>query len=521
VPRLERAAPALVAALLAVLYLLLAPRTVDLAAHEFRADLFAREGFTIWNGQWYGGHHTPAYSVLFPPLAWLLGPMVVGALSSVASAALFEPLARRRFGRRARWGALWFGAGSATMLFTGRLPFALGVALGLGSLLALQRDRRAAAVGLACACALASPVAGLFLALAGVAHAFGGRAREGIALAGAALVPPVLLSLAFPEGGHEPFVLSAFFPVPLFALAAVVLLPPGQRTLRLGAALYGAAGIAAYLVDTPMGGNAVRLGALFGGPLLLCAVPLASRSRLRAAVIGLTFAGLLFWQWSPPVRDVVKAIEDPAARASYYQPLVDFLDRHPGPWRIEIPFTRSHWESAEIAPRFALARGWQRQLDVGRNEIFYGGVLTDLTYANWLTAHGVRWVALPSVKPDYSSYKERALVERDPRYLRLVERTTDWRIYEVMLPHPLVIPERGGDIVLLDMRSDEFTLDVRRPGSALVRVRWTPYWRADGGCVERDGDWTRVTAADSGPVRVTTTFSPERVVLRGRRCSSG
>ena len=85
-----------------VVYLIWQPRTVDLAAHTFRADLFGEEGFTIWNGQWYGGHHTPAYSVLSPPLAWLLGPPLALALAAMASAALFPPLAARLVRRRAR-----------------------------------------------------------------------------------------------------------------------------------------------------------------------------------------------------------------------------------------------------------------------------------------------------------------------------------------------------------------------------------------------------------------------------------
>lgn len=528
----ERLAPALVAILLAVVYLLFEPRTVDLAAHEFRAELFAREGFTLWNGHWYGGHHTVAYSVLFPPLAWVLGPTLVGALSSVAAAALFEPLARGRWGERARWGALWFGVGSATLLFTGRLPFGLGVALGIGALLALQRRRPLLALLLAVLCSLASPVAGLFLALCGVALALAGlrlpgeaprvddRAarREGAALAAAALVPPVLLSLAFPEGGHEPFVISAFLPLPLFALGAALLLPAREHALRIGAALYGLAGIAAWLLETPMGGNAVRLGALFGGPVLLCAIGLAGSPR-RRALLAVAFVGLAFWQWSPAVRDVVKSIEDPSAEASYYAPLLDFLREHPGEGRIEIPFTRSHWEAAEVAAEFPLARGWQRQLDVGRNQIFYDGVLNDLTYASWLAEHGVRYVALPSVKPDYSSYEERGLVERDPAYLQEVWSSQHWRVYEVLLPHPLVISDRDADIRLVEMGSDEFTLDVREPGSALVRAGWTPYWKAHGGCVEADGDWTRVSATEPGRLRVTTTFALDRVLSRGRRCS--
>ena len=99
-------------AALAVVYLILKPRSPDLAAHLFRSDLFGREGFTIWNGQWYGGHHTPAYSLLSPPLGWLLGPQLMGALSAVAATACFTELARGHFGAQAaRWGTLWFGVG--------------------------------------------------------------------------------------------------------------------------------------------------------------------------------------------------------------------------------------------------------------------------------------------------------------------------------------------------------------------------------------------------------------------------
>ena len=114
-----------------------------------------------------------------------------------------------------------------------------------------------------------------------------------------------------------------------------------------------------------MGGNAVRLGALFGGPVLLCALwgrPWTKRPwALPLLVAG--FASLALWQWSPAVRDVIKYIEDPAAKADYFEPLREFLFRLPDQRRIEIPFTRSHWEGSEVAMDQALARGWLRQLD--------------------------------------------------------------------------------------------------------------------------------------------------------------
>jgi hypothetical protein len=499
------------AALVAAVWLVLRPHTVDMAAHTFRADLFGQEGFTIWNGLWYGGHHTPAYSVLFPPLAWLVGPWVAGAISTVAAAAVFEPLAYNRWGDRARWGALWFGIGTGAMLFTGRLPFAMGVAFGLGALLAHQRGRLPLALLLGLCCGLASPVAALFLALAGVA------AMEWEVALGAFL-PPALLATAFPEGGYMPFDLTTYAPIPALAVAALIVLPKEERALRRGAVLYAVAVTVALMLDTPMGSNAVRLGALFAGPIALIAGK-RPRTGLGMAAFVMMLACLAFWQWSSAGRDFLASQNEPSAKTSYYAPLLRFLDKQrPEDGRVEIPFTRSHWEAAVVAPHFPLARGWERQLDAGRNALFYRGILSNFTYANWLAEHAVRFVALPDVKPDESSYKERGLIEHDPPYLKLVKRLPHWRIYEVTLPHPMVIPGERDEISLTRLRSDEVELDARTAGTALVRVQWSPYWRVKGGCVERAGDWTRVTADRPGQLRMTMSFSPERVVLRGRRC---
>ena len=520
------AAPILVALLFAIVYLIWQPRTVDLAAHTFRAELFGEEGFTIWNGQWYGGHHTPAYSIISPPLAWLLSPPVALACAAVACAALFPPLVRGHFGEeRARWGSIWFGAATATLLFTSRLPFAIGVALGLAALLALQRHRYGWAIVFAVLCPLGSPVAGLFLAMAGIAYAIAERRNrvkrlEGIAIAAAAFIPPVFMSWAFPEGGWAPFPTSAYVPIPLFALAVLVVLPREEAALRWGAALYGLGATAALAVETPMGGNAVRLGALFGGPVLLCAL-WGRRFPYRFVLwplIAVGFALLAFWQWSPAVRDVIKYIEDPAAKSDYFEPLRQFLFTLPDQRRIEIPFTRSHWEGAEVAMEQPLARGWLRQLDTGLHPIFYREGINRLGYASWLVDNGVRYVALPSAKPDKSSYGERALIEKGLPYLRLRWKSSDWRVYEVLLPTPLVIPQKDANMVLEQMQSDELLLDVKRPGEAIVKVRWTPYWFASNACVEPYGDWTKVIAERTGFVRLSTRFAPERLFQRGRRC---
>ncbi len=523
-----RVAPVAIAVAFAVVYLIWQPRTVDLAAHTFRANLFGEEGFTIWNGQWYGGHHTPAYSILSPALAWLLSPPLALAVAAVASAALFPPLARGALGEeRARWGSIWFGVGTATLLFTSRLPFALGVAFGLAALLALQRRRYVWAVVFAALCPLGSPVAGLFLAMAGVAFSLAARGdrtkrTEGLLIAMAAFLPPVFLAWAFPEGGWAPFPFTAYLPIPAFTVASLLLLPRDQRALRWGLALYGIGATIALALETPMGGNAVRLGALFGGPVMLCALwgrPLLRR-RWLTPFLAVGFLALAFWQWSPAVRDVIKYLEDPAAKSDYFEPVRQFLYTLPDQRRVEIPFTRSHWEGSEVALEAPLARGWLRQLDTGLHPIFYRGEINQLTYASWLVENAVRYVALPSAKPDKSSYGERALIEKGLPYLRLRWKSDDWRVFEVLLPTPIVIAQGDANIVLEQMGSDELLLDVKKPGEAIVRVRWTPYWYAQNACVEPDGQWTRVIADEVGFLRLSTRFSPERLFSRGRRCDS-
>jgi len=512
--RRPRAEPWLIATALAVAYLIAQTPSADLAAQTFRTELFEREGFTLWNGQWFGGHHTPGYSVLFPPLAALLGPRVVGALSAVAAAILFERLTAERFGDRARVGAIWFGAATATNLFTGRLTFALGVAIGLGALLAAQRGRLRLAVTLACITPLASPIAGLFLALAGIAHFLAERRREGLWLAGGAFSVAVALSLAWPEGGTEPFAASAFWPVLAFAAAVLAFAPREERALRTGAVLYAAACLAAFLLDTPMGGNATRLGALFGGPLLACML-----WRRRPLALAALLVPLLYWQWMPPVRDVAVASGDPSVEAAYYAPLQAFLARHAEPGaRIEIPLTRNHWEAVHVAPRWPLARGWERQLDIKYNDLFYEPVLSPLRYHAWLDTASVQYVALPDAKLDYAAIPEARLIRRGAQFLTPVWRSEHWRVFAVADREPLVT----GPARLLRMGPDSFTVLAARAGTLTVRVRHTPYWTLQdgGGCIDATPDgFTRITLERGGVHRVEARFSPRRLVRGGPRCS--
>jgi hypothetical protein len=490
-----------VAALGAGAYLVLHPPSADLAAQEYRAGLVRSAGLGIWDNGWYAGHHTPAYSVLFPPLGAALGVRLAGALAAVAAAVLFERLARRHWGRGpATAAALWFALATVATLLSGRLTFLLGIATGLGALLALGARRRVPGTVLAVVTTLASPVAGLFLALAAVAAGLATPARRAAAalVAGGALAPAVALAALFPEGGTEPFAASAFWPALAAVALVAALLPARERALRIGAALYALGCAAAYVVATPLGGNVTRLGALVAGPVAVGALT----GRRRPALVAAIALPLAYWQVYPAARDVARAAGDPSVAAAYHAPLVRFLERRPGTFRVEIPFTENHWEAARVAPHIPLARGWERQLDRRYGALFYDGPLTAARYRAWLDEHAVAYVALADVALDYAGRDEARLVERGLPYLRPVWRDAHWRVFAVRDPVALVQGPAHGPIRLT---ADGFALTAPRPGAALVRVRHSRWWRVTAGraCVRRGpGGMTAIRVFAAGPVRV-------------------
>lgn len=510
---------------LALAMLIWSPPVGDLAAQVFRAELFHRAGLAIWNGSWYGGHYTLTYSVLFPPLAALLGPQLVGLLAVVSSSYLFDRLVRDRWGVEARWATLWFAAGVVTLLADGQLTFALGVAFGLAALRCLQTGRTAPAILAAAACPLASPVAGAFLAgvlLVGALEP--GRRLDRLALVAGGLSLALVLApnLAFPEAGHFPFVFSSYVAIPLWCAGALILtqgVRKEERQLRRVLVAYVLAATVIWLTPNAMGGNAVRLGALFGGPVL-AAVLLSRRPRptvptwFFAPLLALAIAGSLYWQLTASVTQIARSVGDPSTASAYFHPVARWLrEQGAAGTRIEVPPTANHWESAYLATKFELARGWLRQLDTTRDDLFYDEKkLTEASYGAWLRNNAISYVALPDAPLDYSSVAERRLILGDPSYLTLRYRSEHWRIYEVRDPKPLVAPLGGAAAEVLWFGRQGFALDVKRPGEFLVRVSFTPYWSiARGyGCILHRGDWTVARASRPGVFRVAADFSVSR-----------
>jgi hypothetical protein len=500
-------APVLGAAAAAVAYLLIQPATADMAAHAFRAWLFDTEGMTVWNAQWYGGHHVLGYSMLFAPLAAWPGPAWVGALGAVAATAAFIPLARAAApSPAAATAATWlFAAGVLSNVVIGRMPFTLGIALAVTAWLCAERPAwtwRALAAVLALACVLASPVAGAFLALAAAARA-AGSGREALGFAATLAVPVAAggatMALLFPEGGDDRFVATAFWPMLAVSAAGAALLAPGRRALRAGVVLYLVVLIGAFVIPTPFGQNALRLPVLLGPALLV----LAPRATAPWAAIAAVLATLVYLQWLPAVRAVAETHGDPSTEESFYADPRAFLEGvvRPGE-RVEVAFTHNHWEAAHLATAVPLARGWERQLDEKANPLFYDGrPLTPRRYHRWLHESAVRWVALPDAPLDYSAEAEARLLERGTPYLRLAHESPGWRIWEV---RDAAAPASAGAKVLA---ADPAGFEVEAGGPTVVRQRYTRWWNSDGACVSRaPGGWTRVTPVDGTRVRVHAGF---------------
>jgi hypothetical protein len=552
-----------VAVPLSVGYLAWRPPSGDLAAATYRANLFSRVGFTLWDNGWYGGHYLPGYSLLSPALGALLGEQLLLALSAIAVAGLFGLLVEGAFDAAgARVAAALFALGICVELLSGRVAYDLGLAVGLLALVALRRGHGWLAAALAALTSVASPVAGAFLALAGLAvvlaarprrarahtHARGGvaatelrahatetpagplaatsnRARGGAAaVMVAALAPVALLTLAFPEGGYEPFAPSVFWPGVAGVVAIALLLPrlgdelpPSvEAMLRWGAWLYAAALVGSYVLQTPVGSNAARLGELVATPLVAGA--LWHRHRLALALLTPV---LLYWQLETPLNDYAALAGDPSVSASYYAPLVAKLDElaHGAPLRVEVPQTGAHWESAYVPKTgtIELARGWERQLDTRYAALFYDSRLTPGTYRAWLSENAVSYVALADVRLDYSATAEGALIEHGLPFLREVWRTRHWRLFAVRGAQALA--QRPAALTRLG--ADSFTVSAPTRGAFEVRVRFTPYWALlnGAGCVSRaPGGWTLLQTRAAGTISVGIDFSPARVFASGPRC---
>ena len=276
--------------------------------------------------------------------------------------------------------------------------------------------------------------------------------------------------------------------------------------------LYAVAAVVAFVVPTPLGANLNRFGMYAAGPTLLAVVPMR---RLLVLVI----PWLLFWQWSPALDAMLRAGRDPSTQEDYYRPLIGYLSSVGAETgRLEIVPTGRHWEAGYVASRFPIARGWERQLDIRFNSLFYEEGLTAAEYHQWLLESGVDRVAVPDALLDDSGVEEAALIAGGSATSGRPGPNADWHVYEVVDP-------RGWSTGR--PRSCRSTSTASRstctaPGDVVVRMRESPFWVTDPAlCVEpTDDGWIVVRDAPVGRLVVRLDEAEPLAETPARRCDS-
>lgn len=511
------AVAALVAGVIALVFVLLLPKGEDAAAHLYLTQRWEAEGWQFWDNFWYAGRYSQInYSLIYYPLAGILGTATVVAASVAGGAAGFAAVVRHKWPAVARWPVAAFALLSPLPVLIGTYPFLLGLALAVATLAALQRSHHKIAIALAAFVAIAHLLALVLLVtvLIGIVVGTPGmwrrRSFQTLALAFAFILGGAgLLWRAFTSagGGRYPFAVTDLLIVLAFCTAGA-LLARGRPDLRvlLGIfAVYGVMAVTAFAFSSPVGANIGRLSVYMAVPLLL--VPLAARGFKPRGIAVALLGGALLWQTFPAVAGLRTATTVRSSSEEYWYPVEAFLAEHGDPnYRVEVVATDHHWEAFFLAGQgVPLTRGWYRQDDFPANQDLYGELTTE-KYLTWLRRLGVRYVFLPDDKLDFSAKEEAALL-REGEVLPLIARIGNWAVYELPNATPIATPPDLIKVRAIDAES--VTLEATRAGNYRLRLRYTPYWRVTRGeaCVQPREPWaTELRVASPGVI--TLRFDP-------------
>ena len=478
---------AVVAAVGAVAVLALAPPGVDLAAHAYQRTLFLAHGFTLWNNFWYAGRYSfVGYSLVYYPLAALIGTTALAVVSTSLAATAFAVLVCREWGSSARASSRAFAAVWPAIVLAAAFPFALGAALAMLAVSALQQNRTRAFAILTVLALASSPLAFLILAVVLLGMAIGRRPTRArlvgpaVVVAGAGAAQLVVMRL-FPSSGVFPFTFFEFLPALFFSVGGMALTygVPRARVLYGFFGIYGVVCVLAFAIPSSLGSNIerVRYAALPLAVLVLALRPGKVRA-LSACVLVLAAA----WNLTPAVSAVFRSSVDNTR--TYWAPAIGYLHAHLSPsYRVEVVDTADHWAAAYLpAAHIPIARGWFRQDDFPQNQVLYDHRIARRAYLRWLRDVSVEYVILTDAPLDYSARAEARLLRSGRSGLREVRRVGHFTVYAVPDPRPIVTGPGRATVVRLG--TSELVLSVAAPGRYHVAVRWSPYWYAAGACVK-------------------------------------
>jgi hypothetical protein len=271
--------------------------------------------------------------------------------------------------------------------------------------------------------------------------------------------------------------------------------------------------LVSFAVKNPVGGDVARLGQLVALPLVWHLMPTmrGPTGKLRIGLVGVLVAAAAAWSVYPAASAASRGMSDPSRHHAYYAGLLRFLNRqYPRRGRIEVVFTREHWESLWVARAFPIARGWERQTDRRVSGVLYHP-LTSATYYSWLRRNAVTFVALPDVPIDYGGHAEATLLQHPPAYLRPAYHDAHWRVWRVLRPGALV----SGPARTRSLGAASFVLGFRRRGEASVRIHGSDLWQVASGhaCLRTiRGGWLAVRARRAGRVAVRARLSLDALI---------
>ena len=408
-------------------------------------------------------------------------------------------------GAAARFSSRTFAVLWAGVALSAAFPFALGAALALLAMSALQQGRRphlrrarlshAAREPARVPAARADPRRQLARTPAAARDA-------SIVVAAARACSSSLLRRVFPGGGQFPFSVADFVPGVAFAVLGILVtarVPRARRLLGLFA-VFLAAILVAFAIPSDLGSNVERLK-FAAIPIALLAAALAAPKRIVLAVALVGVAG--FWNISALAHTAKSATADPAHTTAYWAPAIRYLHAHLSPsYRVEavdtegalgggVPAGRGHPDRARLVSpeRLPAERAALRQ-DTRRARV--RGVAA-------APGRSLRRCS-PTRTPDYSALNEATLIRSGKTSLVPVFRSAHIIVYEV--PHATPLITGAGDASVLWLYPTHIVALVDEPGRYKVRVRWSPYWRASTGL--------RVA-------RARRDASPARAARRARR----
>lgn len=484
--------PLLASVASAVLFIALQVPVGDLWAARARQSAAAHgAGLDYWFS-WFGGGSPPAsYSVISPYLSVVVGSAVLGAVATMVTVASVAVATK---GAAHPVAAVWVAVvASAFDLWSGRIAFIVGTAFAAALVIAVRANRLIVSGLLGLCAALSSPVVAVFLlvALSSVLVLIPGRRLAASLPAAAAGATLCAMAMLFGSPGIEPIDHGGVYAL-LVALGVMLMARPAVYVAFVVSISIGSY-LVLLLIPNPLGGDFGRMVWIW---LPIGVVATARRPAVLAAscVSVAMIAGI-----SDSIADLRTAFSAPSSTAQY-APLLKAIDRASAvqDYRLETVSDGTHDAAYFLLDHATLARGYETQVDARLNPVLSSSSLDAASYRWWLDHNAVGFVVLHRSAP--STTHEHRLVAQGLPYLHPIWSDTNWVLYRVQHPVPIVAPPGR----MIDADQSALTLATPRAAHIEVRVHWSPALEVSGPPGARptiapaSGGWTRLFAARAG-----------------------